>query len=36
MARLKAEFDEHPEIGAVTIEGAVYDIRSGAVEWLTD
>lgn len=34
VARLKAEFDEHPEIGAVTIEGAVYDIRSGAVEWL--
>ena len=32
--RLKKEFDEHPEIGGVIIEGAVYDIRSGEVQWL--
>ena len=32
--RLRKEFDEHPEIGGVVIEGAVYDIRSGEVQWL--
>ena len=32
--RLRKEFDEHPEIGGVVIEGAVYDIRSGEVKWL--
>ena len=34
VARLQEEFAEHPEIGAVTIEGALYDIRSGEVRWL--
>ena len=34
MARLKHEFDEHPEIGGVVIEGAVYDIATGEVNWL--
>ena len=34
VARLKKEFDEHPEIGGVIIEGAVYDIRTGEVRWL--
>ena len=32
--RLRKEFKEHPEIKDVHIEAAVYDIRSGAVEWL--
>ena len=32
--RLKREFREHPEVGGVVIEGAVYDIRSGEVRWL--
>ena len=32
--RLRKEFDEHPEIGGVVIEGAIYDIRSGEVQWL--
>ena len=32
--RLKKEFAEHPEIPSVEIRGAVYDIRSGKVEWL--
>lgn len=32
--RLKQEFSEHPEIGGVEIEGAVYDIKSGEVRWL--
>ena len=31
---LRREFREHPEIGEVEIEGAVYDIRSGEVRWL--
>ena len=34
VARLKAEFDEHPEVGTAVIEGAVYDIATGEVEWL--
>lgn len=34
VSRLKHEFDEHPEISGVIIEGAVYDIRSGEVKWL--
>ena len=36
VSRLKHEFDEHPEIGGVVIEGAVYDIRSGEVKWLDE
>lgn len=32
--RLKNEFAEHPEVGSAVIEGAVYDIKSGAVEWI--
>ena len=32
--RIKAEFAEHPEMPDVEIRGAVYDIRSGEVEWL--
>ncbi len=34
VARLKAEFDAHPEFGGVVIEGAVYDIKNGEVRWL--
>ena len=34
VARLKAEFNEHPEVGTAIIEGAVYDIATGEVEWL--
>ena len=34
VARLKAEFSEHPEIGSAVIEGAIYDIVSGEVSWL--
>ena len=32
--RLKIEFEEHPEIGSVEIEGAVYDIENGKVKWI--
>ncbi len=32
--RLEREFAEHPEVGDAVIEGAVYDIRSGEVEWV--
>jgi carbonic anhydrase len=34
VGRLKSEFNEHPEIGGVVIEGAVYDISTGEVDWL--
>ncbi len=34
LAILKEEFDEHPELGDAIIEGAVYDMKSGAVKWL--
>ena len=34
VARLKAEFNEHPEVGSAVIEGALYDIRTGEVIWL--
>ena len=34
VARLKKEFQAHPEAGSAMIEGAVYDIRSGQVRWL--
>ncbi len=32
--RLRAEFAAHPEIGEIAIDGAVYDILSGEVNWL--
>ncbi len=32
--RLRREFSAHPEIESVCIETAVYDIKSGCVEWL--
>ena len=31
---LNREFEQHPEVGKAVIEGALYDIRSGAVRWL--
>ena len=34
--RLKREFAVHSEIKTESIEGAVYDIRTGEVRWLTD
>lgn len=34
VAKLKHEFEEHPEIPDIRIYGAVYDIESGEVEWL--
>ena len=33
--RIRHEFAEHPEMPSVEIAGAVYDIRSGTVEWLS-
>ena len=32
--RIRHEFQEHPEMRDVAIKGAVYDIGTGAVEWL--
>ena len=32
--KLKQEFGEHPEIADICIEGAVYHIDTGKVEWL--
>ena len=32
--KLEKDFGEHPEIKDVIIQGAVYDIRSGTVNWL--
>ncbi len=32
--KLEKEFGEHPEIEGVRITGAVYDIRTGEVNWL--
>ena len=32
--RLKQELREHPEIGKVKIEAALYDILSGEIQWL--
>jgi hypothetical protein len=32
--KLKTEFNQHPEIQDVDVCGAVYDIRSGGVEWM--
>ena len=34
--RIQREFAQHPEIGEITVKGAVYDTKSGAVEWLDD
>ena len=34
--RLRREFAAHPEAGNARIEGAVYDIRTGRVQWLED
>ena len=34
VARLKTEFSAHPEVGEAVIEGAVYDMQTGAVRWL--
>lgn len=36
IGRLKREFAAHPEIQNARIEGAVYDIRTGKVRWLTE
>ena len=32
--RIRREFAEHPDIGSIAVRGAVYDIVTGAVEWL--
>ena len=32
--KIRKEFAEHPEMPGVTVAGAVYDIRTGEVEWL--
>ena len=32
--RIRKEFAGHPEVGTIEILGAVYDLRSGEVEWL--
>ena len=32
--RIRKEFSEHPEMADVTVAGAIYDIRTGEVEWL--
>ena len=34
LKRIRDEFAEHPEMPDVEIRGAVYNIRSGEVEWL--
>ena len=34
VARIKNEFANHFEVSGVEVVGAVYDIRSGEVEWL--
>ena len=34
MERIRNEFSDHPEVSDVEIVGAVYNIRSGEVEWL--
>ena len=31
--RIRREFSQHPEMGEVEIRGAVFDIRTGRVEW---
>ena len=32
--RIRREFADHPEMPDVTVTGAVYDLRTGEVEWL--
>lgn len=32
--RIKREFAQHPEIGDISVMGAIYDIQSGVVEWV--
>ena len=32
--RIRQEFREHPEMRGIEITGAIYDIETGAVEWL--
>lgn len=32
--KIRKEFSEHPEMPGVTIAGAIYDVRTGEVEWL--
>lgn len=32
--KIRKEFAEHPEMPDITVAGAVYDIRTGEVEWL--
>ena len=34
--RIQREFQRHPEIGEIKVQGAMYDIRSGEVEWLKE
>ena len=33
--RLKRAFADHPQVGDAAVDGAVYDIRTGHVRWLT-
>lgn len=33
VSRLKSEFNSHPEISDAVIEGALYDISTGEVQW---
>lgn len=35
VSRIQNEFHKHPEIGDIDVRGAVYDIFTGKVEWLT-
>ncbi len=32
--RIREAFSEHPKLRSLAVSGAVYDIRTGAVEWL--
>jgi len=34
VSKIREEFAEHPEVSNVEVLGAIYDIRSGEVEWL--
>lgn len=34
--RIQREFSQHPEIGDIMVKGAVYDIKSGVVDWLDE